>query len=170
MPYAPILFGGPGDRHLIPRLIDRAKQGKLLKIGNGENLIDMVYVENAAAAHLLAADALQAGRAGGCPFFISQGEPVRCWAWINEILGMVGLGPVTTSIPYRVAWGAGAMCEAAYWTFGLRGEPRMTRFLASQLAQPHYFDISAARQELGYVPHVSTEKGMRRLANSLRRE
>ena len=43
---------------MIPRLLDRARSGRLRRVGDGTNLIDMVYVENAARAHLLAADAL----------------------------------------------------------------------------------------------------------------
>ncbi len=44
----PHLIWGPRDRHLIPRLIARAKAGQLRRVGDGRNRIDMVYVENAA--------------------------------------------------------------------------------------------------------------------------
>ena len=57
----PHLIWGPRDRHLIPRLLARAKAGRLRRVGAGKNLIDMTYVENAADAHLLAADALGPG-------------------------------------------------------------------------------------------------------------
>ena len=91
----PHLIWGPRDRHLIPRLLARARSGRLRRVGDGTNLIDMVYVENAAAAHLQAADALSAGSpVAGRAYFISQGEPVNCWDWIDEILALAGLPPV----------------------------------------------------------------------------
>ena len=44
----------------------------------------------------------------------------------------------------------------------------MTRFVATDLAKDHYFDISAARQNLGYQPTVSTEQGLEELVKALR--
>lgn len=167
----PHLIWGPRDRHLIPRLLQRARAGRLRRVGEGRNLIDMVYVDNAAAAHLQAAEALdQGGPAGGRAYFISQGEPVNCWDWINEILGLANLPPITRGISFRMAWRIGAAMEAVYAALRLRGEPRMTRFLAAQLAKDHYFDIRRARQDFGYAPPISTEQGMQRLAAELETE
>ena len=159
----PHLIWGPRDRHLIPRLIDRARRGQLRRVGNGRNRIDMIYVENAAAAHLLAADALGRESVAGKAFFLSQGEPVNCWQWIDELLGRVGLPPVRKSISTQKAWRIGAMLEATYSFLRIDREPRMTRFLAAQLGRSHWFNISRARRELGYAPRVSTAEGMRRL-------
>lgn len=165
----PHLIWGPRDQHLIPRLIERARRHQLRRVGDGQNLIDMVYVENAAHAHLLAADALRPGApACGKPYFISQGEPVNCWAWINDILALAGLPPVRKSLSARTAWRIGAAMELVYKTLGIQSEPRMTRFLAAQLSTSHYFDITAARHDLGYAPLVSTATGMERLGASLR--
>jgi nucleoside-diphosphate-sugar epimerase len=148
----------------VPRLLDRARRGKLLRVGDGQNRIDTIYVENAAEAHLLAADALSLkAPVGGRALFISQGDPVNCWDWINQILIRHSLPPVTRSISFRAAWAIGHVLETAYGVLRLPGEPRMTRFLAAQLASSHFFDIRAARTELGYVPRVSTEDGLQRL-------
>ena len=129
-------------------------------------MIDMVYVENAAHAHLLAADALvdSASRPAGHAYFITQGKPVRCWRWIDELLEMAGLPPVDKSISFEAAYRIGALMEMGYKLLRLKGEPPMTRFLAGQLAMHHYFNITAARRDFGYEPIVSTEEGMRRLA------
>jgi nucleoside-diphosphate-sugar epimerase len=168
----PHLIWGPRDSHLIPRLIQRARTGRLRRVGNGTNLVDVTYVENAAAAHLLAADALERAGASsppaGHPYFISQGEPVNCWQWIDEILALVKLPPVQKSMSLKTAWRVGHACEAVYRLLRLEGEPPMTRFLAAQLATSHWFDIGAARRDLGYAPQVSTAEGMRRLADWLR--
>ncbi len=170
----PHLIWGPGDTHLVPRLIARAQSGRLWRVGDGTNLVDITYVENAADAHLLAADALIAERPpaetdspAGKAYFISQGEPVNCWQWIDEILALVNLPPVRKSMSLKTATRIGAACEATYRLLRLKNEPPMTRFLAAQLAASHWFDISAARRDLGYQPRVSTAEAMQRLGNWL---
>jgi nucleoside-diphosphate-sugar epimerase len=160
----PHLIWGPRDRHLVPRLIDRQRQGTLRRIGDGKNLIDTIYVENAAVAHLQAADALSAGSPlCGRAYFLSQGEPVNCWNWIDEILALADLPPVHRRISLNAAYAVGRALEGLHRALRLRREPRMTRFLATQLGRSHYFDISRARRDLGYHPRVSTEEGMSRL-------
>jgi nucleoside-diphosphate-sugar epimerase len=160
----PHMIWGPGDNHLIPRLIERARLGQLRQVGDGTNRTDVTYIENAAAAHLLAADRLTPGSPiAGKAYFISQGEPVLVWPFINRILGLAGLPPVARRVPTRLAYAAGAVLEAVYRLLGRTGEPRMTRFLAVQLGTSHWFDISAARRDLGYKPAVSTEEGLTRL-------
>jgi nucleoside-diphosphate-sugar epimerase len=161
----PHLIWGPRDRQLVPRVIERARKGKLMRVGDGQNLIDMVYVENAAAAHLQAADHLSPGSpVAGKVYFISQGEPVNCWQWIDELLALAGLSPVKRAIPMFAAYAIGAALETSYTLMRKQSEPRMTRFLALQLGKSHYFDISRARRDFGYEPRVSKAEGMRRLA------
>lgn len=164
----PHLIWGPGDQHLVPRLIDRARTGKLRRVGDGQNRIDTIYVENAADAHLLAAERLEGGSpVCGQAYFLSQGEPVNCWEWIDQVLALVDLPPVRASISYRAAYSAGAVLEGIWSLLGRTDEPRMTRFLAAQLATSHYFDISRARQDLGFEPRVSMADGMERLRRAL---
>ena len=161
----PHLIWGPRDRNLIPRLLSDARRGWLRRVSDGTNLIDTVYVENAASAHLLAADALRPGSpVVARAYFISQGEPVHCWKWINEILALAGLPPVHKSLSLPAAWTIGAACEAVCTLLRLDGEPPMSRFLARQLATSHYFDITRAREDFGYEPKISMAEGMRRLA------
>jgi nucleoside-diphosphate-sugar epimerase len=172
----PHLIWGPRDTHLIPRLIHRARSGRLRRVGDGSNMVDITYVENAATAHLQAADALSnnAERAGssstsaGKAYFISQGEPVNCWNWIDEILSLVNMPPVTKTLSYKTASKIGRVCEFAYRALRRSGEPPMTRFLAAQLSTSHWFDISAAKRDFGYEPRIATAEGMRRLADWLR--
>jgi nucleoside-diphosphate-sugar epimerase len=164
----PHLIWGPRDEHLIPQLIERARAGTLRRVGKGTNLVDTTFVENAATAHCQAADALEPGSpVAGKAYFISQGEAVNCWQWINEILALAGLPPVTKTVSLPIAWTAGATLECVWRLLGRSDEPRMTRFLAAQLATSHYFDISAARRDFGYAPKISTTEGMQRLGQSM---
>ncbi len=163
----PHLIWGPRDRHLIPRLLERARAGQLRRVGDGQNLIDTSYVENAAQAHLQAADALTPNSpVAGKAYFLSQGEPVNCWNWIGELMNMAGLPPLKKSISARTAYAAGTVLEMTHRLFLRSGEPRMTRFLAAQLSTSHYFNISSAGRDFHYEPKISTLEGMRRLAAS----
>jgi nucleoside-diphosphate-sugar epimerase len=162
----PHLIWGPRDKHFVPRIIARAN--RLIRVGNGKNLIDTVYVDNAADAHILAADALEKNpKLSGNMYFISQDDPVPLWDMINHILKAAGLSPVRRSMPRSMAWVIGVMLELTYRTFNISGEPRMTRFLADELAKAHWFDISAARKDLGYAPRISITEGLRRLERGL---
>ena len=164
----PHLIWGPGDPHLIPRIIDRAKKGQLVRVGEGTNRVDIIYIDNAVEGHIRAWQTLEPGSpvAGQC-YFLSDGEPVVLWDWINQLLTSLGINPVTKSISYGTAKNLGWLLEGVYRVFGLAGEPRMTRFLAGQLATSHYFDISRARRDFNYEVRVSPEEGMKRLLKSL---
>jgi len=167
----PHLVFGPGDPHLVPRLLARARAGRLRIVGDGRNRVDITYIDNAVQAHLLAADSLAGGTgAAGRAFFIGQEEPVFLWNWINHLLEGVGIAPVCRRVPLAMAWTAGAMLEAGYGLAGIRREPPMTRFVAAQLARSHWFDHAAAREVLGYRPVVSTKTATHRLLASLGRE
>ena len=206
----PHLIWGVGDPHLVPRVLARARTGRLRIVGDGKNQVDMVHVENAVDAHLLAEHALtqchllsdtldiaeknqchligdtrggETMRAepgqhpamsppsvGGRAYFITNGEPVYLWAWINELLVALGEPPVTRKISLRTASTLGAFCETAWRLFPLRGEPPMTRFIAAELAKDHWFDLTAARRDLGYTPRISMAAGTAELVASLRAE
>lgn len=162
----PHLIWGVGDPHLIPRVLERAHRLRI--VGAGDNLVDITHVENAAAAHLNAFDALETGHTGGKAYFISQGEPVRLWDWINDLLIRLGRPPVTRKISLRSAYNIGAILEFVYKTLRLKSEPPMTRFVAVELGKSHYFNISAARRDLGYTPEITTEAGLDALVRHIK--
>ncbi len=157
----PHLIWGPRDNHLIPRLIQRAQSGRLRRVGTGENLVSISYVENAAAAHLMAADALSPGSpVAGEAYFINEPEAVNLWNWIDELLLAAGLPAVQKQISAKAAWRIGAFLESTYQLLRLSAEPPMTRFVASQLSSSHYYDTTKAKQDFNYVPLISYAAAM----------
>ncbi len=170
----PHLVWGPGDPHLLPRLIERGKKQKLKIVGSGRNKVSISYVDNVAYAHLLAAKNLLAEdtqySANGKVYFISQEEPVFLWNWINELFSLAGVPQVKKQIPFEVAYGFGWCLEKIYTLFSLPGEPPMTRFLAEQLAKSHYFSLAGAKRDLGYKEIVSSEEGLRRTVEWLQNQ
>lgn len=180
----PHLIWGIGDPHLVPRILARARAGRLRIVGSGQNRVDMVHITNATRAHLDAEQALAeqvchliddkpggaqhgSGPAGRA-YFITNDEPVNLWEWINELLTALGEPPITKQISLKAASRVGAVCEALWSVLPLKGEPPMTRFIAAELAKDHWFDLSAAKRDLGYQPTVSMAKGTRALIEQLR--
>ncbi|MEW6288897.1 MAG: NAD-dependent epimerase/dehydratase family protein [Thermodesulfobacteriota bacterium] len=160
----PHLVWGPGDTNLIPRLVARGRSRQLKIVGTGENLVDISYIDNVASAHLLAAENLEySASAAGQAHFISQGEPVNLWHWINDLFARLGIPRVSRQVGFHQAYAAGFVCEKIYFLLGKSEEPPMTRFLAEQLAKSHWFSIEKARRDLGYCPAVSTDEGVARL-------
>tara|TARA_B100000686_G_scaffold310922_1_gene354100 strand:+ start:782 stop:1768 length:987 start_codon:yes stop_codon:yes gene_type:complete len=165
----PHLIWGPGDPHLVPRILQRARKGKLAQVGEGKNKVDIIFIDNAVEAHLKACDYLENGSPlGGQCYFISDGEPVVLWDWINILLNKMNIPPIRKKITRSTAYTVGVLLEAIYRIFRLPGEPQMTRFLATQLADSHYFDISRAKKDFGFVPLISSRQGMERLIASLK--
>lgn len=163
----PRLIWGPGDQQILPRLVERAKAGRLRFVGGGDNLIDTTYIDNAAQAHFDAFAHLAPGAAcAGKAYFISNGEPKRSRDIVNDLLAAAGAPRVEGSIPFGVAYAIGAICESLWPLLRLQGEPPMTRFLAEQLSTTHWYSMEPARQDFGYVPKVSIEEGLRRLRSS----
>ncbi|MFH2000155.1 MAG: NAD-dependent epimerase/dehydratase family protein [Planctomycetota bacterium] len=163
----PHLIWGPGDNHLVPRIWERGRAGRLRLIDGGKRKVDSVYIDNAVDAHLLAANKLAPGAAcAGKAYFISNGEPLPVGELINRILAAAGIPPVTRSVSARTAYVAGAVMEFVFRLLRRRDEPIMTRFVARQLSTAHWFDISAARRDFGYKPRVSMAQGLKRLKPS----
>jgi 2-alkyl-3-oxoalkanoate reductase len=166
----PHLIWGPGDPHLVPRILAGARSGRLRIVGEGTNRVDMVHVENAADAHVAAEKALatRGSPAGGRAYFITNGEPVVLWEWVNGLLTALGRPPVTKRISLGGATAIGRACEIVWSLLPVGAETPMTRFVAAELAKDHWFDISAARRDLAYAPRVAMLEGTAALVAYLR--
>lgn len=176
----PHLIWGIGDPHLVPRILARARAGRLRIVGGGQNRVDMVHITNATQAHLDAEHALTqqtchllddkpaAPGPAGKAYFITNDEPVNLWEWINELLSALGEPPLTKRISLKAASRVGAVCETLWNVLPLKGEPPMTRFIAAELAKDHWFDLTAAQRDLGYQPTVTMAAGTAELIKHLR--
>lgn len=164
----PHLIFGPGDANLIPRILEGAQSGKVKIVGDGQNLVDVTYVENASNAHLKAFEKLQSDTnvVAGKAYFIGQG-PVKMWDFINQILDLYQVPRLKKRVSFKTAYRVGALLETGYGLLGMtKKEPPMTRFIAMQLAKDHYFDHTKANEELGWHPEISIEEGLQRLRES----
>jgi len=165
----PHLIFGPGDPHLLPRVIESVKAGRLKIVGDGSNRVDVSFVKDVAAAHMAAFDALAQGRGWGKAYFISQGEPVQLWPWLNQVLDRLGHAPLSNRISLPLAYTAGAIAEIVWKLFRKSGDPPITRFVAMELAKDHYFDLDQARSELGFEPVFEMEEALRETISDLKK-
>lgn len=164
----PRLIWGPGDTQLLPRLVERAKAGRLRFIGDGNNRMDCTYIDNVVDAHLLALARIEPGAAcAGKAYFISNGEPWPIRDIVNGLLAAADEPIVEKTLPFPVAYAIGVVCEGIWRIGRVGGEPPMTRFLAEQLSTEHWYDCSQAQRDFGYTPAISMDEGLRRLRAAL---
>jgi nucleoside-diphosphate-sugar epimerase len=160
----PHLIYGPGDPHLVPRVIDRASKGRLALVGDGSNRVSLTYIDNAAAAHIQAADRLSwnatcAGRA----YFINDPQPVIFGDWLRELIARLGLPPIERQLSIETAVRIGASLEFVWNTLRLKGEPPLTRSVAKNLGLSHWYSIEEAVRDFGYAPPVKADAGFDRM-------
>ncbi len=153
---------GPGDNALLPRLLDAARRGRLIRIGDGQNRVDLTYVDNVAHALLLALDA---PASIGRTYTITNNAHPHLWGVIGAVLRGVGLPDTPRPIPLPAALAVAGLLEARARLTGQ--EPLLTRYSAAILAREQTYDIAAARRDLGYVPLVSLEDGIARTLAAL---
>lgn len=170
----PHLIFGPGDQNLFPRVLKSAREGRLKIVGDGENLVDVIYVDNAVEAHLQAFDHLDIGsKNSGKTYFVGQERPVKLWELVNKILESNGIAPLQKKIKTKTAYKVGAILEGIYKVFGLKNDPPMTRFVAMQLGKSHYFKHENAKKDFGYHPKIDIDTALSRTLpqrNDLRQE
>lgn len=160
----PHLIWGPGDPHILPRLLAKAKGGRLA-LPAPHKVIDTVFVENAALAHVLALEELLgAGRCAGKAYFVTNHEPLPQGEIIQRLLAALGVEVRIRAVPAGVAMTAGALAESAWRLLRLGSEPPVTRFSVEQLATAHWFDPAAARRDFGYSPEYSIAEALEILA------
>lgn len=152
---------GRGDTVIMPRLLRAHEMGRLRRIGNGKNSVDLTPVENVCQAIELALCLPAGSSALQEAYNISNGDPVNLWDTLAEVFQRLNLHLNTeTGIPFSVAYGIAAAMEAR--AKGQKGypEPPLTCYSVMMIARSQTLNIDKARQLLGYVPEVSVNDAM----------
>jgi len=148
---------GPGDNHLLPRLLLAYDKGKLRQIGAGTNITELTYIDNLVYGLVLA---VERGRAGGvCT--ITDGEPIKLWELLQNILKQTGRQKSLAAISYTIADRYAQALELWHRATRRGGEPALTRYTVGLLAKNQTFSPAAAQKELDYKPIVSMADGIR---------
>lgn len=168
----PHLVWGPGDPHLFPRIIQRAQRRRLIRVGSGTNLVSLTHIDHAADAHIRAAEALRtpSPAPAGKAYFITDGEPVALWPFIDRLLAALALPPIQREVSPVTAYRVGALCETLWKWLPLSGEPPMTRFVAKELASSHWYNINAAKKDFGYQPFRNQDEAFEDVVSHFRNQ
>ncbi|XP_051137793.1 3beta-hydroxysteroid-dehydrogenase/decarboxylase-like [Andrographis paniculata] len=165
---------GPGDKLLVPSLVDAARAGKSkFIIGKGNNMYDFTYVENVAHAHVCAERALASGgkvseKASGQAYFITNMEPIKFWEFMSLILEGLGYERPKIKIPAIVMMPIAHIVEFIYKLLAPYGMkvPQLTPSRIRLLSRSRTFDCSKANDLIGYTPIVPLQEGLRRTIES----
>lgn len=164
----PHLIWGPGDTQLVPKILQRARSERLRKPGRKDYLVDTTFIDNLIDAQILAFEKLSINPVlGGRAFFITNGEPVFVWDFLNSVIQAAGLSIIQKTVPKNMALVLAFMLEKTHQAFHLKNEPCLTRFLIHELCSHHWFDISAAKRYLDYTPRISNREGYACLSSAL---
>lgn len=154
---------GPGDTALLPRLILAARDGRLRQIGDGQNLVDLTYVDNLVLALVMAS---VRGNAGGvCT--VTNDEPIKLWELLPKIFTQLSIPYSGKQVAYPIVQMATRLQETLHRLLPKLGEPKLTSYTAGLLAKHQVFDQTAAKQQLGFVPIVSMKSGIDRTLEHL---
>jgi nucleoside-diphosphate-sugar epimerase len=159
---------GPGDTAIFPRLMRMARKKILPIIGDGDNWIDLTYVDNVVESLVLALRA--PAHVHGRKYNITNGEPVQLYPLLREVFDSLGFTYREKRIPFRRAYRlAGAMEFVCRYV--LRGrEPLLTRYSVCALGLTRTLNIDAARRDLNYRPIIDMRQAVERLTQTLRTE
>ncbi len=161
----PHVIFGAGDNRFIPAILDKAKAGKLNRaVGNRDKLSDFTYISNLVDAVVAAEERLVPGSpVGAQAYFITNGEPIAFFDFIEKLILELGYPPIRGKVPYWLAYGVAAVAEAIDTLKGgtLNAENGLTRFSVRYMVTHHYFNIAKAKRDLGWTPKVDLAEGIR---------
>ncbi len=165
----PHFIWGPGDNHLLPRLIQRAQVGRLRQVGTGDPLTDTTYIDNCVSAHLLAATQMLKSQLPQDVYFVSDDAPIGLWSMASLMLQAAGEKPIARRVSVTTASFLAHALEFGHRVFRLEQEPAITRFAVSEMTHTQWYSIAAAKRDFGYQPLVTIETGLERLRASFKR-
>ena len=163
---------GPGDGRFLPALIQRANAGRLkYGVGRGRKISDFTYIDNLVDALVGAGEKLLDEKMlGGEAFFVTNGEPMPFWDFVDKVLVAMNKPVTKARIPFSIAYFVAAMAEGINTLKGKTPtqEDGLTRFAIRYMCTHHYFSIDKARSQLGYDPAISIDDGIARTVEHLR--
>ena len=154
---------GPADRRLL-KLIGGVARRRFLLLGDGSPRFQMVYIDDLVEGFRLAAET---PGAAGQIYIITGSEAPTLKELVAEIASIAQVPPPRVRLPVWPFWMAGALCESVCVPLGI--EPPIYRRRVDFFTKNRWFDISRARNELGYSPKVSLRDGIARTLESYRR-
>ena len=156
---------GPRDRQFFPRVCTALRDGQWVYLSGGRVPFTLAYVQHVVDACLLAATR---DDAAGEAFIITDGKPVTRRELVEILCDEMGYERPTKSVPRVVARALCPVFEGVARLLGAKEPPRINRFRYKFAATHVDFDISKAKQVLGYRPECGTRDALRETARWFR--
>jgi nucleoside-diphosphate-sugar epimerase len=150
---------GPGDLHLLPRLLRVMKSRPLPLLRSGEALVDITDVSVVADAVL---NMIEAEKTGAGTYNVSHGEPISIRALVNYISAGLNVPCRWRKLPVAMALSAARLLETMARIDPRNNEPLVTAYSLGLFAYSHSLDISKAQRELNWRPKLSLHDGLQR--------
>jgi sterol-4alpha-carboxylate 3-dehydrogenase (decarboxylating) len=168
----PHVVFGPEDNRFVPNILERLKQGKLSRaVGNRDKLSDFTYISNLVDAVVAAEAKLEAGNAlDGEAYFITNGEPMPFFDFVEDFIVEMGHPKITKKVPYWLAYSVAAVVETIDKMKGDMIETGMTRFAIKYMVTHHYYSIEKAKRDFGWQPKVSLAEGIKLTVEDLNKK
>jgi nucleoside-diphosphate-sugar epimerase len=155
---------GPGDRTFVPLLADAIVKRELI-FWRKDVLVWPTYVENLVDLLLVISED---ERAVGSGYLVHDGESTTLQAFCGRIAETLGVAPVTTRIPYALAYAAAIVLEGLWRLLRRRTRPLLTTYTVKNLGSRLRFSIGKAGRELGWKPRIPFSEGFARTMDWLR--
>jgi nucleoside-diphosphate-sugar epimerase len=147
---------GPGDRRLL-KLFGRIATRRFVMLGRGRNFYHVTYIDDLCEGFRLCGTV---PAAAGRTYILGGGEVTTLRELVRITADVAGVAPPRLTLPVWPVWLAGAVCEAVFTPLGM--SPPIYRRRVDFFRKSRAFDITRARQELGYAPAVGLREGIRR--------
>jgi nucleoside-diphosphate-sugar epimerase len=159
---------GEGDPYHIDSLIDMAKKGFYVRLGNGQSKCQHVYVRNMANAHVLAAKALMNEHSivAGQAYFITDGPGKNFFKFFDQVVMGAGysIWPKNLWLPRWFAYIIGSLTE--FFAFLIspikKINPKFSRFAVIYTCSDFTFTADKAKRDFNYIPKYSESESMAR--------
>lgn len=151
---------GKGDNVIMPRLINANQSGRLKIIGSGYNQVNLTSVSNMVEAIRLSIHTNHLNE----DYNITNGESIKLWVAINIVLKLINQSPITKKAPYWLAYAFAIIQEIKTKLLQSKKEPMLTTYSVAILAKSSTFDISKAKNQLGFVVTQNTQQALEEFA------
>ena len=159
---------GEGDPFHIGSLLDMAKGGFYVRLGDGSSKSQHVYAGNMAVAHLQAAKSLLDGnrRISGQVYFITDSEAHNFFHFYDAVVAAAGfrIWPKNLWIPRPIAEILAAMTEFSAILIRpfKKINVKFSRFAVTYTCSDFTFSSENAIKDFGFKPKYSQEEAFRR--------
>jgi nucleoside-diphosphate-sugar epimerase len=154
----PVMVFGPRCPTYVGEIVFHLRRGSMVLLDGGRYVAGIACVDNLVDAILLASKVEQAI---GQTMNVCDDSDITWREYLDALADGIGVARVKRSMPTRLAYAASFVFEAAARAVRMKRRPWLTRMAVLELGQTQRYDISRARQVLGYQPRVSFDEAMR---------